>query len=371
MCCAAYMQCADAPLPALQPSTSARRRAFSSRSFRSCWRGATCWPALQPAPARRCPTLRRSCTRFRCICVPLVGRVLLATTTRPMAYGPCATQLRVLHSPFARQDHRLLHGARSQGPRVLWRRAEHASCAELQALLPRVSRQSGTHAVIMAPTRELCIQIYDVLALILRRYHWVVGRLLQSAAHMDDETGDCCTVLPRWAQEQSTCASQGAFIGASCTVVIPCRLTCIGQIAGTIYGGENRDKEKARLRKGVNIVVATPGYAGWIQHACQPAEEWQGTHLASPVDISAAMSGHLHGAILFVTDIDLLTAISYTLDRRLLDHLQNTKSFNVAPLQWLVLDEADRLLDLGFEQKIGADALPMGGHAHREASASF
>lgn len=33
------------------------------------------------------------------------------------------------------------------------------------------------------------------------------------------------------------------------------------QIAGTIYGGENRDKEKARLRKGVNIVVATPGYA--------------------------------------------------------------------------------------------------------------
>lgn len=40
--------------------------------------------------------------------------------------------------------------------------------------------------------------------------------------------------------------------------------------------------------------------------------------------------------------------------RRLLDHLQNTKSFNVAPLRYLVLDEADRLLDLGFEQKIGA-----------------
>lgn len=111
---------------------------------------------------------------------------------------------------------------------------------QIQDLLPRVTRQSGTFAVVMAPTRELCIQIYDVLALILRRYHWVV--------------------------------------------------------AGTIYGGENRDKEKARLRKGVNIVVATPG--------------------------------------------------------RLLDHLQNTKSFNVAPLRWLVLDEADRLLDLGFEQKI-------------------
>lgn len=31
------------------------------------------------------------------------------------------------------------------------------------------------------------------------------------------------------------------------------------QIPGTVYGGENRDKEKARLRKGVNILVATPG----------------------------------------------------------------------------------------------------------------
>jgi DEAD/DEAH box helicase len=67
------------------------------------------------------------------------------------------------------------------------------------------------------------------------------------------------------------------------------------------------------------------------------------------------MSGRLRCANLFVTDTDLLTTVSKSLDRRLLDHLQNTKSFNVAPLQWLVLDEADRLLDLGFEQKIGAD----------------
>lgn len=37
-----------------------------------------------------------------------------------------------------------------------------------------MTRQSGTHTVVMAPTRELCIQIYDVLSLVLRRYHWVV-----------------------------------------------------------------------------------------------------------------------------------------------------------------------------------------------------
>jgi superfamily II DNA/RNA helicase len=70
------------------------------------------------------------------------------------------------------------------------------------------------------------------------------------------------------------------------------------QVGGAISGGENRAKEKARLRKGVTVLVATPG--------------------------------------------------------RLLDHLQNTQSFRSDDLRWLVLDEADRLLDLGFEQKISA-----------------
>ena len=64
-----------------------------------------------------------------------------------------------------------------------------------------------------------------------------------------------------------------------------------------MHGGENRAKEKARLRRGVTVLVATPG--------------------------------------------------------RLLDHLQNTAAFRTEELRWLVLDEADRLLDLGFEQKIG------------------
>ncbi len=71
----------------------------------------------------------------------------------------------------------------------------------------------------------------------------------------------------------------------------------MAQVGGAVLGGENRSKEKARLRKGVTVVVAPPG--------------------------------------------------------RLLDHLENTKAFHTHELRWLVLDEADRLLDMGFEQKIG------------------
>lgn len=69
------------------------------------------------------------------------------------------------------------------------------------------------------------------------------------------------------------------------------------QVGSSVHGGESRSREKARLRKGVHVLVATPG--------------------------------------------------------RLLDHLQNTEAFRVDALAWLVLDEADRLLDLGFGKKIG------------------
>ena len=31
---------------------------------------------------------------------------------------------------------------------------------------------------------------------------------------------------------------------------------------------------------------------------------------------------------------------------RLLDHLKQTSSFNIAPLRWLILDEADRYVTL-------------------------
>ena len=82
-------------------------------------------------------------------------------------------------------------------------------------------------------------------------------------------------------------------------------LMCTGQIAGTIYGGENRDKEKARLRKGVNVVVATPGYVYRWASTCKLRQQRDGcAHLASAIAMPSAMDSHLHRA---VTDIHLLT----------------------------------------------------------------
>ena len=58
-----------------------------------------------------------------------------------------------------------------------------------------------------------------------------------------------------------------------------------------IMGGANRKMEAERLKKGVNLIVATPG--------------------------------------------------------RLLDHLKNTKGFNYSMLSMLIIDEADAILKIG------------------------
>ncbi|XP_046740323.1 probable ATP-dependent RNA helicase pitchoune [Diprion similis] len=65
---------------------------------------------------------------------------------------------------------------------------------------------------------------------------------------------------------------------------------------GLLMGGANRKTEAQKLSKGINIVVATPG--------------------------------------------------------RLLDHLQNTPDFLYKNLQCLIIDEADRILDIGFEEEL-------------------
>lgn len=102
----------------------------------------------------------------------------------------------------------------------------------------QVRRNSGLFAIVLAPTRELCRQIDVVLA----------------------------KLLPPWL------------------------------VSTTVIGGESKHSEKSRLRKGVNVLIATPG--------------------------------------------------------RLTDHLQNTKVLDVGTVRWLVLDEGDRLMEMGFEQDL-------------------
>ncbi|GBE78131.1 ATP-dependent RNA helicase HAS1 [Sparassis crispa] len=68
------------------------------------------------------------------------------------------------------------------------------------------------------------------------------------------------------------------------------------QTFGIVMGGANTRGEVDRLQKGVNLLVATPG--------------------------------------------------------RLLDHLQNTKGFVFRNLKVLVIDEADRILEVGFEEQM-------------------
>ncbi|XP_044294205.1 ATP-dependent RNA helicase DDX18 [Varanus komodoensis] len=65
---------------------------------------------------------------------------------------------------------------------------------------------------------------------------------------------------------------------------------------GLIMGGSNRSAEAQKLANGINIIVATPG--------------------------------------------------------RLLDHMQNTPGFMYKNLQCLVIDEADRILEVGFEEEM-------------------
>lgn len=104
----------------------------------------------------------------------------------------------------------------------------------------KVHRNSGLFAIVLAPTRELCKQISTILDKVLRCAPWIVGT--------------------------------------------------------TVIGGESKKSEKARLRKGVNIMIATPG--------------------------------------------------------RLADHLDNTEVLKVSKVRWLILDEGDRLMELGFEEEI-------------------
>lgn len=104
----------------------------------------------------------------------------------------------------------------------------------------KINRKDGVYVIIFAPTHELCLQIESTID------------KLKSA--------------------------------------------CINAVFGSLMGGQSIETEKARLRKGLNIIVSTPG--------------------------------------------------------RLLYHLKNTSTLSFTNLKLLVFDEADILLNMGFEKDI-------------------
>ncbi|KAK7471583.1 hypothetical protein BaRGS_00035746 [Batillaria attramentaria] len=115
----------------------------------------------------------------------------------------------------------------------------------------KTKRQDGPYALIVVPTRELAVQSLNTFSSLLQSAVWIV--------------------------------------------------------AGSIMGGEKRKAEKARLRKGINILVTTPG--------------------------------------------------------RLLDHIQHTDSLSLRLVRWLVLDEADRMLDMGYEKDVAQIVTALNRHA--------
>ncbi|XP_023392314.1 probable ATP-dependent RNA helicase DDX31 isoform X1 [Pteropus vampyrus] len=110
----------------------------------------------------------------------------------------------------------------------------------LQAMKTKIQRSDGPYALVLVPTRELALQSFDIFQKLLKPFTWIVP--------------------------------------------------------GVLMGGEKRKSEKARLRKGINILISTPG--------------------------------------------------------RLVDHIKSTKNIHFSRVQWLIVDEADRILDLGFEKDI-------------------
>ena len=104
----------------------------------------------------------------------------------------------------------------------------------------KINRKNGVYSIIFSPTHELCLQIEKTF----------------------DKLKSCC----------------------------------INVVYGSLMGGQKIETEKKKLRKGLNIIITTPG--------------------------------------------------------RLLYHLQNTEKINFTTLKMIIIDEADLMLDMGFEKDI-------------------
>jgi len=104
----------------------------------------------------------------------------------------------------------------------------------------KINRKDGIYSIIFSPTHELCLQIEKTF----------------------DKLKSCC----------------------------------INVVFGTMMGGQKIDTEKKKLRKGINVIISTPG--------------------------------------------------------RLLYHLRNSGNLNFSKLKTIIIDEADLMLDMGFEKDI-------------------
>ncbi|GAX09236.1 ATP-dependent RNA helicase DDX31/DBP7 [Fistulifera solaris] len=155
---------------------------------------------------------------------------------------PTTIQARAMPSFFSNDDNVMIHSETGSGKTL----AFFIPILSHLAAKDQKVRCEGTRCVILCPTRELAVQTFDLVeTLSSKTFNWIV--------------------------------------------------------CGQLLGEEKRKSEKARIRKGLSVIVATPG--------------------------------------------------------RFLDHLSRTECLLPAltskgPLEWLVLDEADRLLDMGLGEQV-------------------
>lgn len=104
---------------------------------------------------------------------------------------------------------------------------------DLAAQQPPLSRSRGTLAVVICPTRELCLQVADVLTMLVRRFVWLV-RLFRALGHARLVTlapappGCCrtCSPLQRSALLAATFACMAGCPRQAGVCVLKPRPTC-------------------------------------------------------------------------------------------------------------------------------------------------
>lgn len=67
--------------------------------------------------------------------------------------------------------------------------------------------------------------------------------------------------------------------------------------------------------------------------------------------LCAGTAGQMH-ALGFVPVCDVSPLLCAATPGRLIDHLENTKGFTLRALRFLVMDEADRILNMDFETEV-------------------